>query len=470
VEASAFQQPQGLARLPRTIGLLRLRSDEQLLALFRAGNDDAFGVLHDRYSQRLFAYVRQMLASLSRQDAEDVLQDVFVRAYGALRADTREMNVRAWLYRVAHNRCIDHLRRPVPPAAEIYEVSRRPLHDPTEEAQRREDLSRLVEDIARLPEQQRSALLMRELDGLSYADLATALDVTVPAIKSLLVRARMGLVDAAEAREADCGQIRDDLLDAYDRGVKAPGRARRHLRTCDGCTEYRSALRGMQRSFAALSPVTLGPLALSAQLLGIGGGGAAAGGGGAVVATATAGKVAAVVCTAAITAGGAVEAKHIVERQVHQAPAALVAPAPVRSAPAAAAAMAEPLSRPGRPAGTLQAVLERPVAADVPAPAPDEGAAPAPAESGAPAPGAGVTDAASGGTLAPDSFADDDTTVTPSDAAPDDVTAGGETGTPTADAGHGAGVAENPSGPGEGSGAEAEAAAGGPEPIAPPAG
>jgi RNA polymerase sigma factor (sigma-70 family) len=464
VEASAAQQPQGLTRLPRTLGLLRLRSDEQLLAYFRAGNDDAFGVLHDRYEQRLFAYVRQMLSSLSRQDAEDVLQDVFVRAFGALRADEREMNVRAWLYRVAHNRCIDHLRRPVPPAAEIYEVSRSPLHDPTEEAQRREDLSRLVEDIARLPEQQRSALLMRELDGLSYADLATALDVTVPAVKSLLVRARMGLVDAAEAREADCGQIRADLLDAYDRGVKAPGRARRHMRTCDSCTEYRAALRGMQRSFAALSPITLGPLALGAQLLGIGGGGAAAGGGGAVVATATAGKVAVVVCTAAITAGGAVEARHIVERHVHPAPVAVVAPAPVRSA--SASAIAEPLSRPGRPAGTLRAVLERPVAVDVPASAPDEHAAPAPAEGDAPAPAAGVDEAASGGTLAPDGIAD---VVTPSDvAAGDDAPAGDETGTPAAGAGDAAGGSA--SGPGEGSGAEAEAAAGGAAPIAPPAG
>ena len=119
------------------VPLLRLRSDEQLVALFRAGNDDAFGVLHERYRQRLFAYVRQMLSATSRQDAEDVLQDVFVRAFGALRADRREINVRAWLYRVAHNRCIDHLRRPTPPAAEIFEMSRKPLHDPIEEAQRR---------------------------------------------------------------------------------------------------------------------------------------------------------------------------------------------------------------------------------------------------------------------------------------------------------------------------------------------
>src|SRR6201985_474693 len=244
MEASAIHAPGSIRRIPRGLGLLRLRSAERLLPPFRSGSDEAFRVLHDRYRQRLFAYVRQMLSASTRQDAEDVLQDVFVRAYGALRNDNREMNVRAWLYRVAHNRCIDHLRRPVPPAAELYEVSRKPLHDPVEEAQRRDDLARPVEDAARLPEQKRSALLMREIDGMSYVDLAAALDVTVPAIKSLLVRARVGLVEAMEARDADCQEIRDDLLRAYDKGVKASGRARKHMRSCDGCREYRVALRG----------------------------------------------------------------------------------------------------------------------------------------------------------------------------------------------------------------------------------
>ena len=112
MEASALRAPAGLGRLPLGAPLLRLRSDDQLVALFRAGSDEAFRVLHDRYRQRLFAYVRQMLSVHSRQDAEDVLQDVFVRAFGALRGDTRDVCVRAWLYRVAHNRCIDHLRRP----------------------------------------------------------------------------------------------------------------------------------------------------------------------------------------------------------------------------------------------------------------------------------------------------------------------------------------------------------------------
>jgi RNA polymerase sigma factor (sigma-70 family) len=283
-----------------------------------------------------------MLCAGPRQDAEDVLQDVFVRAYGALRADARQINLRAWLYRVAHNRCIDHLRRPVPPAADVYDVSRKPLHDPIDAAQRREDLARLVADISRLPEQQRSALLMREIDGMSYVDLASALDVTVPAVKSLLVRARIGLVEAAEARDADCEEIRVDLLDAYDRGVKASSRARRHMRSCDACTEYRTALRGMQRSFAALTPAGAGPLAMiGAKLLGLGGagGGAAAGSsamGGSAVAVGGVGacKVAAVVCTAVVATGGAVEVTHLAAK--HEAPAAKTAAklaAPAAKAP-----------------------------------------------------------------------------------------------------------------------------------------
>ena len=320
MEASALRAPASLSRLSISAPLLRLRSDDQLLALFRAGADEAFNVLHDRYRQRLFAYVRQMLAAQSRQDAEDVLQDVFVRAFGALRADERPVNVRAWLYRVAHNRCIDHLRRPMPAPADIFEMSRTPLHDPLEDAQRREDLRRLVTDVGRLPEQQRSALLMREIDGMSYADLATALDVTVPAVKSLLVRARLGLVEAAEARSTDCAVIREDLVAAYDRGVKASGRARRHMKECAGCREYRAALRGVRSSFAALTPGA-GAAALAAKLFGIGGGSAAAGGaaatgggaaaaGAAAVGGATACKVAAVACAAALTAGGAVEVKN----------------------------------------------------------------------------------------------------------------------------------------------------------------
>jgi RNA polymerase sigma factor (sigma-70 family) len=424
VEASALHAPVSLARLPLGTSLLPLRSDEQLLALFRAGSDEAFSAIHDRYRQRLFAYVRQMLCAGPRQDAEDVLQDVFVRAYGALRADERHVHLRAWLYRVAHNRCVDHMRRPVPPAADVFEVSRKPLHDPLEEAQRREDLAQLVADVSRLPEHQRSALLMREIDGMSYADLAGALDVTVPAVKSLLVRARIGLVEAAEARDADCAEIRLDLTASYDRGVKASGHARRHMRTCEGCREYRSALRGIRRSFAALNPLGAGPLAMAAaKLLGFGGagggaaaGGSAAAGGGAAaaggVATVSACKVAAVVCTAALTAGGAVEVRHLTAKHRDAAPkAAVEVAAPVALAPS------KPLAAPlvgyvpsagpvaDRAATTKRRhAKRRPEKAPVAAPPVDE-----PVDKGAPV----VEPNGTGGVQAPPAAADEPAAQTP---------------------------------------------------------
>jgi RNA polymerase sigma factor (sigma-70 family) len=316
VEASALQAPAGVARSRISIGspLLRLRSDEQLVALFRSGNDDAFRVIHDRYRQRLFAYTRQMLPG-SRQDAEDALQDVFVRAYGSLRSTDRELALRAWLYRVAHNRCIDELRRPAPPGPELIELVRAPVHDPIAEAEQRESLRRLVEDVRRLPDQQRSALLMRELSGMSYNELADALGVSVPAVKSLLVRARVTLAAAREARDTACSEIRDELILAHDRRVRPNAIARRHLRDCAGCREFRAEMRSVSRQLAALVP-PLGPVALIGSLLGFGGatsGGMAAGGSAAAGSGAAASGSAAAAGTGAFATGGilAAGASHV---------------------------------------------------------------------------------------------------------------------------------------------------------------
>ncbi|WP_259310871.1 RNA polymerase sigma factor [Capillimicrobium parvum] len=179
-----------------TRGALRARSDEQIVAALRGGDDEAMAVITERYRDRLVAYVRRMSAGA---DAEDVVQDVLTRAFLALRADDRPMTLRPWLYRVAHNRCLDVLRKPVPLPTD--EVDLGPTATTLgEQVAGRERLRQVVADIQDLPDQQRSALIIRELEGLSYEELADALDTTVPAIKSLLVRARMNLAKAAEAR------------------------------------------------------------------------------------------------------------------------------------------------------------------------------------------------------------------------------------------------------------------------------
>ena len=179
-----------------TRAALRPPSDEDLVAALRAGDDDAMTEIDHRYRDRLLAYVRRMSAGA---DAEDVVQDVLARAYTALRADDRPMALRAWLYRVAHNRCLDVLRRPAPLLTEDIDLGADIATLP-EVVAGREHLRQVVADIQDLPDQQRSALIIRELEGLSYEELAAALDTTVPAIKSLLVRARMNLARAAQER------------------------------------------------------------------------------------------------------------------------------------------------------------------------------------------------------------------------------------------------------------------------------
>ncbi|HUB76927.1 MAG TPA: sigma-70 family RNA polymerase sigma factor [Solirubrobacteraceae bacterium] len=286
--------------------------------MFRAGSDDAFRVIHERYHARLLAYARQMLRG-SGGDAEDALQDVFVRAFRALRASNRPVLLRAWLYRIAHNRCIDELRRPVPIPAAL-ELDARPAiasagagQDPSVQAERSEAVARLVADVRTLPVGQRSALLMREVQGMSYQELAETLGLTVPAVKSLLLRARTGLLELKLARETPCREIQLALAEASDRGVRMNARCRRHVRECPECRSYHRGLRVLDRRLAALAPV--GPLAKLSGLLGFSGGGTSAAGGGAagagagasvtgggatIVGGATVAKVAAVVATAAV--------------------------------------------------------------------------------------------------------------------------------------------------------------------------
>jgi RNA polymerase sigma factor (sigma-70 family) len=319
VEASALPTRLTAGRAPFSAAFLRLRSDDQLVALFRSGSDDAFRAIHERYRARLLAYTRQMLRGAC-VDPEDALQDVFVRAYRSLRSSERPVMLRAWLYRIAHNRCIDELRRPCPvpselaPDAQPAFVAPAASREPPAVAERSAALARLVADVRTLPSQQRSALLMRELQGLSYEELAGALAISVPAVKSLLLRARTALIDISAARETPCLAIRAELLEACDRGARTSGRARRHCGECADCATYRSELRRIRAGFASLTPA--GPLAQLGMLLGIGGGGggaAAIGGGGAAagggtIAGATVAKIAVAVCCAALitTAGRAV--------------------------------------------------------------------------------------------------------------------------------------------------------------------
>src|SRR5919108_3106836 len=309
VEASALRHPAGAAGLHGRSPLLRLQSDERLVALIRRGNHHAFEALVARYQSRLLAFCRHMLAS--KEDAEDVLQEVFAAAFNAILADEREINVRPWLYRIARNRSLNHLRRTQAVGVDSMDVHLSEHGQTTaDKVHRREEFRLLIADVQDLPETQRTALLLREIDALSYEQIAEAMETTVPSVKSLLVRARVSLAEAAEARMLSCDEVRLELGEVAEGLARTSAPVRRHLRGCERCTVFKGELRKTTRALAAVYPI--GPFVflkkLSLAKLGIGGAasGAAASGGATTGAAGIAGTAAS--AAGGITAGGAVSA------------------------------------------------------------------------------------------------------------------------------------------------------------------
>ncbi len=293
-----------------------MQGDERLVALVRSGNSGAFDIIVDRYQARLLGFCRQMVGST--EDAEDVLQEVFVNAHKAILADNREINLRPWLYRIARNRSLNHLRKPKAVAQESMDMVPMTTEGGTaEKVHNREEFRQLLQDVTKLPETQRAALLLREIDALSYEEIAEAMDTTVPSVKSLLVRARISLAEASQARMLTCGEVRVELAEAAEGLAKASGPVRRHVRDCDECGAFRKQLRSDTKTLAMLMPV--GPLlALKAAIaakLGLGGGagagaGVGAGAVGGASATAGAGTIGAGAASSGIGAvTGAVGAK-----------------------------------------------------------------------------------------------------------------------------------------------------------------
>src|ERR1700759_5062857 len=282
MEASALTHASRRGLLARKSPLLKLQGDEKLIAMARSGNAGAFEMIVDRYQGRLLGFCRQMLGST--EDAEDVLQEVFVNAYRAMLADEREINLRPWLYRIARNRCLNHLRKPSADAPESMDmVPKVEAASTAEKVHNREEFRQIISDVNKLPETQRSALLLREMDALSYEEIADAMETTVPSVKSLLVRARISLAEASQARLLTCGEVRVELSEAAEglRKVSAP--VRRHIRECDECADFRKQVRSNEKMLAALFPVA--PLiafkGFIASKLGLGSASASAGGAGA---------------------------------------------------------------------------------------------------------------------------------------------------------------------------------------------
>ncbi|MGI8428528.1 MAG: RNA polymerase sigma factor [Solirubrobacteraceae bacterium] len=257
MEVSALKYSGGIG-LHGPVTLFRLQSDERLVTFTRRGNRAAFEALVNRYESRLLAFCRHLLGS--REDAEDVLQEVLAAAFNAMLADDRPINVRPWLYRIARNRSLNHLRR-----IQAIGVDSMDVHfsdngaSTADKVHDREEFRLLVGDIHELPETQKTALVLREMDALSYEQIAEAMETTVPSVKSLLVRARISLAEASEARLLSCEEVRTELGEIAEGLRRRPTPlVRRHLGSCKRCCAFRVQLKQTNRALAVLLPV--GPL------------------------------------------------------------------------------------------------------------------------------------------------------------------------------------------------------------------
>jgi RNA polymerase sigma factor (sigma-70 family) len=285
VEATSAPRPHGL-RLPKPRRLLSAFSDERLVEHIRKGDEAAFEILYDRHSAGILGFCTHMLGSSA--DAEDAVQHTFIAAHSDIgRHGQRNLHVKAWLYTIARNRCLSIMRaRREQPGDGVMEVSTdHLLHD----IEQREDLRALLADVAKLPGDQREALVLAEIGDLSHSEIGDVLGCEVSKVKSLVFQARSALLDRRAARDTPCAEIREQLATLRG-GALRRSQLRHHVEACPGCAEYREQIR-RQRTMLALALPVVPSAALRADVLGslgLGGGSAAAGAGAGAGAGATA--------------------------------------------------------------------------------------------------------------------------------------------------------------------------------------
>jgi RNA polymerase sigma factor (sigma-70 family) len=345
-------------RLPFGLGRL---ADERLAQLVTAGRERAFAVLYERYHQPLYRYCRSMLRN--DQDAQDALQSTFASALAALQQSKRNAPFRPWLFRIAHNEAVTLIRRRRDAGPEFSDSMLAPAASACDEADDRARIALLMADLAQLPERQRAALLMRELNGLSHVEISVALATSVTAAKQAIFDARTAVTEFAEGRALACEDVRRKISERDGRVLRSR-RVRSHLRDCSSCASFAAAISERRSDLRAIAPLL--PTAASAALLarlgrsasGYAGSGGAGGAG-------AAGKLG----TAAFASKTAVGATVVVTAAAGLGALPAVLPfrdrgstAPARAVPGRAAGAASIAAGGRRVTVTASGVLSRPLA------------------------------------------------------------------------------------------------------------
>lgn len=254
----------------------RLLSDERLTRRAVSGDERAFAAIFNRYHQSLYRFCLAIVSN--PDDASEALQNTMIKVLRALPGEERKIELKPWLYRIAHNESIDLLRRRRETRQlDVEQVA--PGYGLTEDAATRERLRRLLTDLKELPERQREVLVMRELAGLEFEEIGSALETSGAVARQTLYEARQSLRQMEEGREMSCATVTKALSDGDGRVTRRRD-VRAHLRNCAQCQAFRAEVKTRQRDLAALAP--LPAVAAAGMLHGLVGGGsqgAATGGG-----------------------------------------------------------------------------------------------------------------------------------------------------------------------------------------------
>jgi RNA polymerase sigma-70 factor (ECF subfamily) len=261
--------------------------------------DRSFERLYRRHVADVYHYALAVLRNPS--DAEDVAQTTFLNAYRAYQRGERPQSPQNWLIAIAHNVCRQRFRQS---ARRPHEVS---FEDDVADAVV-DDEAPSAQDIrhalGHLAFNQRAALVMRELEGRTYAEIGEILGLSVSAVETLIFRARRALREQLEG-SLTCGEAERAISRQVDGRLPRAerGALRAHLRECPECATFARSQRAVRGAFKALGAVPL-PMSLSSFSSLFGGGGAAVG-------TAVAAKAAAVLAAGALVGGVGYEgAKH----------------------------------------------------------------------------------------------------------------------------------------------------------------
>ena len=263
------------------------------LMAHRPGVDRAFERLYRRHAVDVYRYAYAVLRN--QADAEDVAQTTFMNAYRALERGERPESPHNWLIAIAHNVCRQRFRAASRRVQEVMiedDVADHLVQPEDDDAPSPEDIKRALGHLAF---NQRAALVMRELEGRSYAEIGDLLGVSVSAVETLIFRARRALREQLEA-SLTCGQAEQLLSLQLDGelGKAERSQLRAHVRECAACRKLARSQRAQRSALRSLGALPL-PSSLASLL-----------GGTAPVAT----KLAVVVVTASVAGGVGYDVHH----------------------------------------------------------------------------------------------------------------------------------------------------------------